>query len=334
MFSEKEIISFFLSQLPVSRDREHQFFESDAEIVRFGNERLLFTTDEFSLEDLFREEDPFVLGWNLAVATISDVLASGGRPSYFGHSASVSKNWTEDYIRGMARGIGEVLKMTDTAFIGGDLGVSDNWKYTGICLGTSENPITRKGAKAGEKIYMTGQVGAGNLEAALFLNKGNEALSVTTKNFNGRFFVRDQESRLIARYASCCMDSSDGVLNTVNTLADINEVGYVLKNLPYLCEGVQACNFLGLPPALLFMGECGEYELVFTIDPAIEEEFLNQAGKSGLKFALLGITTEILDKVLEEDDIKRKFNDFKLSARGYSNVNLYLIDLVKYLSYE
>ena len=53
MISEKTICDLFSSRLPSGR--LNACFESDAEIIRFAGQTALFTTDEFSAEDMLRE---------------------------------------------------------------------------------------------------------------------------------------------------------------------------------------------------------------------------------------------------------------------------------------
>ena len=333
MNREKEIINKILSQFPKSKKHINEFYESDAEIIEFGSNKILFTTDEFSSEDLFRDNDPHVLGWNMAVCTISDILASGGIPEFYGHSiVADTTKWNLEYMKLFAKGIADVLNLSGASFIGGDLGTSKDWHYTGICLGETNKTITRKGAKAGDLIFITGNIGAGNLEAALILYSENKFISKLIKRYKNYFKLRLKESSVIKNYANCCIDTSDGVLNALNTLAEINNVGYKVKKIPYLKEGVIACKLLSKPKTLLFMGECGEYELMFTIKKEDEEEFLNQARSKEIKVHRIGEITGDSKKILHEGGKKIHFDDFKISGRNYDNVRNYLDDLTNYLS--
>ena len=47
MNKEKEIISTISGLLPRSRNQLNDLFESDSEILQFGNKKLLFTVDEY-----------------------------------------------------------------------------------------------------------------------------------------------------------------------------------------------------------------------------------------------------------------------------------------------
>ena len=111
MSREKDIITRIANQLPRSDKQLNNLFESDSEIIQLDFTKLLFTVDEFSDEDHFRDHDPYILGWNLTVATISDILASGGLPRYYGHSVMIDKNkWDDFYLEHFSVGIADVLR--------------------------------------------------------------------------------------------------------------------------------------------------------------------------------------------------------------------------------
>lgn len=174
MSKEKEMIEGISKPMPRSTSQLNKLFEADSEIIDFHGHRLLFTMDEFSEEDLLRDEDPYVLGWNMAVGSISDILASGGKPKYYAHSLVIQDSWTKDYVSKLSLGIAQVLKDVGVAFIGGDFGISKTWRYTSSVIGDLEgSPMLRSGAKVGDGIFLTGPIGSGNVEAALVLYAEN-----------------------------------------------------------------------------------------------------------------------------------------------------------------
>lgn len=332
MYGEKSIINTMASLLPRSNEQLNKLFESDSEIISFHGKKLLFTVDDYSREDRFRDHDPYNLGWNLTVATLSDILASGGVPRYYAHSVNYNDRiWTREYISNLSKGVADVLKSTGTYFIGGDTGTSEQWHYTGIAIGESESPVTRVGMKPGDLILMTGQIGAGNLEAAFSLYSNNPFLNGILKHYKTRFPVRSREAVLIREFATSCIDSSDGVLNALITLSEINDCGFELTHTPYLSRGKAACKILSKPQELLLLGECGEYELVFTIPESDYITFIHHAKALNLHFNLLGRITESPGKILNTADKEIDFSLFEIRGRDYTNVSLYLEDLTHYL---
>jgi len=320
MIPERTICELLSSILP--RGRVNGCFESDAEILRLNGREHLFTMDEFSAEDSFREDDPYALGWNIAAGAISDIFAAGGMPLYYAHALTVSPTWDTQYLTRFGHGVRDVLRKTETGFLGGDCGRSELWRCTvaviGSCLGP---PVRRRGAEPGDDIYISGPVGAGNLEAALRLPAGRAGPWAGSVKI--RFPVRRRESVLMTRHASACIDTSDGVWAALNTLADLNKCGFAVGDLPYVGQGLQFCQAAGVPKILLFLGECGEYELLFTVRPNQRHAFLSEAQHSGCAFHRLGEMTRTGRSVNEDGRIVN-LEGLHIEARDYETPQRYL----------
>jgi thiamine-monophosphate kinase len=140
-----------------------------------------------------------------------------------------------------------------------------------------------------------------------------------------------KESVLIREYASSCIDSSDGVLNALISLSEINTTGFELTRIPYLSKGLAACRVLSKPRELLFAGECGEYELVFTIPGKDLSTFLNKAAGQHLNITPIGRMTENPERTLNSMRTQIDFTPFEIRGRDYENISLYLEELTHYL---
>lgn len=295
---ERELIEKLAKIMPGTGLRQNRIFESDSEVLNFAGKNMLFTTDEFSGEDMFSEKDPYVLGHNIAVGAISDIYASGGTPLFYAHSLTVNELFNEKFLEKFYRGIAGVLTEAGAAFIGGDFGRAGEWRCCASVIGVSERPVFRSGAKAGDNIYITGKVGGGNLQAAAMIYNINAA--------GIKFKLRKAESELIRQYATSCMDTSDGAFNAVNTISRMSGTGFDLFNIPYIKAGRIAAKLLGLPEEMLFFCECGEYELLFT-------------APRELPFYKIGRVTES-GKLLHNKDISK----INISAREFENMADYL----------
>ncbi len=244
-------------------------------------------------------------------------------------------------------------------------------RCTASVIGTCEQaPVLRRGAAVGELIYLSGRIGAGNLEAALRENFGQpnttpQLIADRSAPVPGRsrpgtetgcgtsqhagedqarcargrahsdlaenaFAVRLCESALMRRYATACIDTSDGVWSALDTIANLNACGYAVADLPYLEAGRQFCARAGLPASILFFGQCGEYELLFTIKPEQEPAFLDDAQKSGLEFHRLGELTPS-GRVLRENDREVDLASLDLQARDFTGPKEYLAELLIWL---
>ncbi|MBF0523137.1 MAG: thiamine-monophosphate kinase [Candidatus Omnitrophica bacterium] len=328
---EKRLIEMISSVFAESKLRLSKCFESDAEVLSFSGQRMLFTMDEFSSEDMFRENDAYSLGWNVAAGGMSDISACGGVPLFYGHAMVVDKSWDDDFVKTFANGVSDVLKKSGIVFIGGDFGKAENWRYTAAVIGQPrERLLNRKGAVAGDSIYISGKIGSGNLEAALSFFSPDPRWKVSSPFIKNRFHLRLREAALISNCANCCIDTSDGVFNGLNSIAEINGVGYEISDLPYVEIGAVGASLVSLPKELLFLGEAGEYELLFTIKPEREPELLSTAKQQRLTFYKIGNivdsgrTLSCRNKIV---DLSR----ITIRARDFINRKEYLDHLIRYL---
>ncbi len=329
MSREDETIRMMAGLMPRSSKQLNQLFEADAEIVEFNGKKLLVTLDEFSDEDQWRTTDPETLGWNLAVGAISDILATGGRPVFYAHSLTASQSWDQDYLKLFATGVSRALKEAGVSFLGGDFGRAVEWRCTATVLGSLPGrSLLRSTASAEELIFLSGEVGRGNLEAFLRMAGEKGIVGQCFKLFKNQFALRLKEAELLREYATACIDTSDGVFNALNTIAELSGVGYEIADLPYLSGGRHLARCCQLPKTLLFLGESGEYELLFTIKAEEQETFLTAAKSAKLKFHLLGRTTSSFDRILFEDGRKIDLAQFKLRARDFSEPRTYLKNLI------
>ncbi|MDP2924463.1 MAG: AIR synthase related protein [Candidatus Omnitrophota bacterium] len=328
---EKKIIEMITGMFPESKQHLNKCFESDAEVISFADKRLLFTIDEFSSEDMFRDNDPYFLGWNVAAGGISDISACAGIPLFYGHAMVVSTAWNKDFIKKFTQGVADVLKKTDTAFIGGDFGKAKDWRCTAVVIGKAGNKLlSRKGAAVGDKIYLSGKIGLGNLEAAFKFYSHDKRLKIVSTIVKSKFPLRLKESVFISDYATCCIDTSDGVFNALNILAEINSIGYEIRDLPYIDIGSFGASAISLPKELLLLGEAGEYELLFTIRPSDEQVFIKRAKQEGFSFYKIGKFIES-SRVLFDRNRLIDLSGLHVRARDFDDRKEYLEYLINYL---
>lgn len=287
----------------------NNLFECDAEIVEMNGSLLAFTMDEFSEEEEFiGSGDPYLLGWNMAVGVISDLLAAGATPQFYSHACIMSPRFTGEYHDRFLDGISEAVSAAGAFFIGGDLGTSEVWRYVGAIFGTVDRNRLRMrtGIKPGDYLCITGSVGDGNRTALLnYLRSsgaggGSGAAGSGVPEFpdedsafpaefcTTRFELRLQESGFIGKHSNVSMDTSDGVVRTLETLSELNRCALVVDpvRIPYDPVSLKVLQAVGMPRECLLFGSAGEYELLFTVSPGNREEFLEQ--QSGCDCTIIG----------------------------------------------
>lgn len=284
---EKKLLDLITSSLARSEDQVNGPNEADSELVRLDGGNYAINIDEYSgSEDYFSEFDPAVLGWNLVTATISDLLATGAEPKYFLHSMVLADDHDEEFNAEFIKGVKEALETNSCFLLGGDTSTSESWRYTGVALGTCERKLMRVGANVGDKIYSTGLFGSGNRQGLLhyLLRKGHLPLDSSVKDLaTPKFPSRLNESKIISKYATFAMDSSDGMVNTLKTLAKLNSNCKIVSRISEELldsSSVLTAQMLGANPILFMFGTLGEYELIFGVserdDDAFQKEMISQ----------------------------------------------------------
>ena len=265
---EKRLIAEMLKGFSRSDRQQNRPFECDAEIIDMNGVLYGFSIDDFSFdEDGFNNGNLESLGKNLAVATISDLLAAGCSPEFYMH-AIVAPD--DEFAVSVSKGVKDVLEKCACFLIGGDLGMSPCWRYTGVAFGSfgEFRPLTRIITKGYQNVWITGQVGDANL-------------SFLTGTETPKFELRLEESRDIRQRASAAIDTSGGFMESLWTLHQLNparEFRVETNSIPYDPAVISFCRNNGFSPAAFLYGGAGEYEILFTTR---ENETFSNAVKIG-----------------------------------------------------
>ncbi len=334
MSYEARIIRQINAVMPVSPLRLSRPSEVDSELVRLGEGEYLFSTDDFSSEDLLPETDPRALGWNLACGAISDIIAAGGKPLAYAHSMVIPPGWSERYVRSFSRGIVKALQRYSTSFIGGDLGFSESWRYTASVIGAPPGrTLNRRGCRPGDAIFLTGRAGAGNLAAISRLFAGHEGIQKLLQGVKIKFPSHERLPRILAQYASSAIDTSDGVFNALRAIADLNGTGFQVHDPTLIPKGVKAARMLRLPELALFLGEGGEYEILFTVSEQNKQALKNELREQAIAACELGVICKNKRRrTVTWKNASHDLAQYCLSARDYDSPGDYLRDMTAWLA--
>jgi len=114
-------------------------------------------------------------------------------------------------------------------------------------------------------------------------------------------------------------------------LARLNSLGYHIENPPYCSAGVLLAKALSVPKCLLLLGECGEYELLFSVKATAEKRFLAEAKNNRLKFYCLGdFVQDAQYRVLVDSKKRFDLHDFNIRARDFERKRDYLNACLQY----
>ncbi len=281
---------------PIQLNKLH---ESDAEIISApGNAdyKIAITTDTIAEEiELGIYDDPYLIGWMIVMANLSDLAAVGAEPLGIVISESIPENLSKKSLNKLQKGISDGCKICNTFVLGGDTNYSKNLILSGASLGIiRDKPLSRIGCSAGDLLYSSGKIGSGN---AFALTKLVDRKGISYKY---KPLARIKESQQLLEFASVCMDTSDGLFSTLDQLMRLNNLGFELSRNWEAALDDKAkvvLTKLNLPPWLLLAGQHGEFQLIFTI-PKQKDLIFKKTAKS------INWNPEFLGLVISEPNIK------------------------------
>ncbi len=297
---ESEIISLFLKHLQRQGDLP---LGDDAGALRFGEKWLVATNDMLVRKtDVPAVMTPEQAGFKAVTMNVSDVAAMGAEPSGFLFSLGVPPELDADYLEGIARGISEALDFYGIPVLSADTNEADDLIIDGVALGLTERLLTRSGAKPGDLLCVTGDLGRA-LAGLLVWKHGLEVSEKTRKALYEKFLepkARVSEGIALSKVASSAIDISDGLAKELHLLAEMSGVGIDVRaeSLPIRKEVGEVAELLGINPIEIALASGEEFELVFTVSPELVESL-------NFKFSIIGRVTEGKGVYLVDDAGKR-----------------------------
>lgn len=244
--------------------------EADCEIIETEPGHFLTSTidtisDEISM-GLY--QDPYLAGYITAVASLSDLAATGSNPIGLLFSATWKSDTSNEYKSKVAKGFQDACSACGTFLLGGDTGSGLATVLSGVGLGSvrGQKPLTRLGAKPGDHLCLIGKTGVGPSLAIerLFAktHSNNESL------FENMYRPKAQiiEGQALLGIAHCAMDSSDGILSTIDTLCELNHLSVDIdfEETTLSDPALQFAKACHLPTLALWIVEHGDFQLLFS----------------------------------------------------------------------
>lgn len=261
-------------------------------------------TQDSMVEDIHFKTDfatPYQIGYKAAMVNISDVCASGAEPKYITVALSLPKQTEIEFVREFYKGLKDACK--DVEIVGGDITGSDKIYISITAIGiTKDRKISsRKNAKIGQKIIVSGSHGSSGAGLAELLN-GNRTGKFITKHLMPEAqldFSKQIASTIKEDYAM--MDTSDGLMDALSQIA--NESGVLLdvdfEKIPYDKEIENFKNYKNL---ILYGGE--DYQLVATVTDPQDFTVIGEVKE--------GLGVKIGSKIYTKSDVEKNlYNHFE-----------------------
>src|SRR5690349_12287191 len=131
------------------------------------NRDLVFTTD-FTIEDrhfTLETHSPSDVGHKSLARSLSDLAAMGAEPVFCLVSLALPASLSSKWLGGFYKGLTRLTSKHKMSLAGGDLARADKITVDVMCCGSvpKGKALLRSGARPGNKIFVTGELGASAL---------------------------------------------------------------------------------------------------------------------------------------------------------------------------
>ncbi|MGI2259110.1 thiamine-phosphate kinase [Shewanella sp. GXUN23E] len=285
------IENFFSGRGPLRRDVLLGIGDDCAVVQPAANKSLAISVDTLVEGVHFFPNMPAdALGYKALAVNLSDLASMGAEPSWFTLALTLPQA-DELWLRRFSEGLLEAADYYGIALIGGD--TTRGPKSITITVNgqlPEGKALTRRGAKAGDWIYVTGTLGDSALGLQLLQGK-QQARPEHREFLIGRHYrptPRVLAGQCLRGLASSAIDLSDGLMSDIAHVLKASGVGAVIKveNLP-LSQAMRDTVSAELALSLALTG--GEdYELLFTVPEAQKGALETSLSQSGVKFVRIG----------------------------------------------
>lgn len=261
----------------------------DAAVFNSPPARNVVITADLLIEGVdFRMETtrPDLLGHKALAVSLSDIAAMGARPRWALLSIAVTDAvWQSEFLDQFYEGFLQLAERLGVKLIGGDLSktyakITLDSVVLGECRTGQE--IFRSGARPGDQIYVTGNLGDASaglrlLERGAHLHTNSSTSRRETNSVDHLLLRQLQPEPRVGwgillgeqQLATSMIDISDGLSSDLNHLCEESGVGAVVEAslLPIDSVVREICGRRALDPLMLALHGGEDYELLFTVAP-------------------------------------------------------------------
>jgi thiamine-monophosphate kinase len=203
------------------------------------------------------------VGWKAITCSVSDIAAMGCVPTAAVVSVGFSADTCMARARGFLRGLSGACKRYGVELVGGDITSWDQPMAVSVTMlgrDAGLKPLTRSGARVGDRILVTGALGGSLLGRHLtFEPRLKEALVL-----NRCFAIHSM------------IDISDGLSSDLHHIAEESKVGAVVwaERVPISSACRRLAAKTGKTPLEHALSDGEDYELLFTASPGVAKRLI------------------------------------------------------------
>jgi thiamine-monophosphate kinase len=267
----------------------------DAAIFNLDSGYQLVTTTDTLSEGVhfFKNDSPEDIAYKSLAVNLSDIAAMGATAKCFTLAITLPK-LDEIWLKQFSQSLKQTSEKYNVSLIGGDTTRGPlNITITMMGVVEKSKAIKRSGARNGDNIYVSGEIG----DAALCLKKinaGEKPHKAELIKLN-RPIPRLELGSTLKGIASSCIDISDGLEQDLSHIIKASKVGAMvdIQELPLsqsMIKYIEHNNDWALPL-------CGgdDYELCFTAPENFNSEIINIAEFYKIKITKIGVINDSKD---------------------------------------
>jgi thiamine-monophosphate kinase len=249
---------------------------------------------------------PEAIGHRALAVNLSDLASMGATPRLALLSMALPESWAVAELDEMMVGFAALAARYRLHLVGGNLTRSPGPLMIDVTVeGTVKrrHTLQRKGAHAGDELYVSGTIGAAGAGLRWLRQCPGAAIPADLANSVSRYLRPEPRVELgtaLARHraASACIDLSDGLADGVHHMAEASGIGIVVDAdaIP-IDAGAKALFNRSGNDAILDAATAGDdYELLFAVPPAAQRRLMSVAthrgkDRAGVPFTRIGTCT-------------------------------------------
>ena len=293
----------------------------DAAAVDINGKYLIATTDMLIAGTHFPKGTTAAqMGLKAVVVNLSDVAAMGAEPLGLIFSVGLPRTLNVRFVKNMMWEMDRVARSYGAYVVGGDLDESGEIIIAGAAFGLAKKGglLTRSGARPGDLIAVTGELGAASAGLKILLDKipvkGYERLVRAQLEPQAR--VKEGLTLANSGSVTSAIDITDSLAANAWQVSRMSRVKMIFdyEKLPinHVVKKFSRSRGLNVDDFALFGGE--DFELLFTVRPSGWE-------KVQRAFRRLGTTVTLVGKIAKGRGvfIKRRGEIKNLPDRGYEH---------------
>jgi thiamine-monophosphate kinase len=268
ILNENKIIYDYLLKLNFNK-KETFNFKNDGAILKQKKYKDIVITNDSIIEsvDFFSGDSAESVAQKIVTYNLSDLSSMGASPYCYTLSLLLPKGVTRNWIGKFTKQLFYLQKKYNFFLIGGDIGISKKIHISSNFFGYVKKKfiIKRSGAKVGDSIWVTGNIGESHL--GLLIKKNKIKVNKKINSYYLKKYSSPEPCMLgskILNYLNSGIDISDGFLGDLHKLLGSKlGVNLIYSKIPFSKNTKYLIKKKIIDPFVLLNGG-DDYELIFT----------------------------------------------------------------------